>query len=246
MPDPAPDAGGVSGQAQSGSAVLVVEDDRSLGAGMVGLLAGDGYTVSWAQDGVTARRLMSEQGFDLVVLDLGLPDVDGLDLCIEFRSARADLVLIVVTARTEETDAVRALDGGADDVVLKPFRPVELLARLRAHLRRREPVVGAEEVVCGSLRLDERGRRAWVGTTELTLRPKEHELLAALVAEAGQAVRRERLMDQVWDEHWHGSTKTLDVHVANLRRKLADAGDRWDRIATLRGFGYRYEIDPPG
>lgn len=246
VPDPPTDQIGSPRQAPLGSVVLVVEDDRSLGAGMVGLLAGDGHAVSWAQDGATARRLVSEQGFDLVVLDLGLPDVDGLDLCVELRTAQPDLVLIVVTARTEESDAVRALDGGADDVVLKPFRPVELLARLRAHRRRREPAAGSEEVVCGSLRLDERGRRAWVGTTELALRPKEHELLAVLVAEAGQAVRRERLMDQVWDEHWHGSTKTLDVHVANLRRKLADAGDRWDRITTLRGFGYRYEIDPPG
>lgn len=228
-----------------GSAVLVVEDDRSLGAGLVGLLAGDGHAVRWAQDADTAGRLLTEQRFDLVLLDLGLPDGDGLELCVELRTAQADLVIVVVTARTEESDAVRALDGGADDVVLKPFRPVELLARLRAHLRRREPAAGAPEVRCGSLRLDPGGRRAWVGSTELVLRPKEHELLAALVSEAGQAVRREHLMDQVWDEHWHGSTKTLDVHVANLRRKLADAGDRWDRITTLRGFGYRYEVEPP-
>lgn len=229
----------------AGSAVLVVEDDQSLGAGVVGLLAGDGHAVRWAQDGSTARQLVADHRFDLVLLDLGLPDVDGLDLCVELRAAQPDLVLVVVTARTGESDAVRALDGGADDVVLKPFRPVELLARLRAHLRRREPAAGVEEVRCGSLRLDLRGRRAWVDATELALRPKEHELLEALVAGAGQAVRREQLMGQVWDEHWHGSTKTLDVHVANLRRKLADAGDRWDRITTLRGFGYRYEVDPP-
>lgn len=234
MPDPG-----------AGSAVLVIEDDRSLGAGLVGLLAGEGHAVRWAQDGRTARQLVVDQRFDLVLVDLGLPDADGLDLCREFRTAQPDLVIVVVTARTDESDAVRALDGGADDVVLKPFRPVELLARLRAHLRRREPAAGVEEVRCGSLRLDLGGRRAWVDASELALRPKEHELLAALVAEAGQAVRREQLMDQVWDEHWHGSTKTLDVHVANLRRKLADGGDRWDRITTLRGFGYRYEIDPP-
>lgn len=225
--------------------MLVVEDDQSLGAGVVGLLAGDGHLVRWAQDGATARRLLADHRFELVLLDLGLPDVEGLDLCAELRAEHPDLVLVVVTARTQESDAVRALDGGADDVVLKPFRPVELLARLRAHLRRREPALGPQELRCGSLRLDLRGRRAWVASNELTLRPKEHELLTALVAEAGQAVRREHLMDLVWDEHWHGSTKTLDVHVANLRRKLADAGDTWDRIATLRGFGYRYEVDPP-
>lgn len=236
---------GAAADGATGSAVLVVEDDRSLGAGVVGLLAGDGHAVRWAQDGATARRLLVDQRFDLVLLDLGLPDVDGLELCVELRAGDPELVLVVVTARTEESAAVRALDGGADDVVLKPFRPVELLARLRAHLRRREPGGDAEQVRCGSLRLDPRGRQAWVAGTELVLRPKEHELLAALVAEAGQAVRREHLMDVVWDEHWHGSTKTLDVHVANLRRKLADAGDRWDRIATLRGFGYRFEVDLP-
>ncbi len=227
----------------AGSAVLVVEDDRSLGAGVVGLLAGDGHSVRWAQDGASARLMAAEEHFDLVLLDLGLPDADGLDLCAELRSD-PDLVIVVVTARTDELDAVRALDGGADDVVLKPFRPGELLARLRAHLRRREPALGGEDLRCGLVRLDLRGRRSWVGETELVLRPKEHELLAVLVASAGEAVRREQLMDQVWDEHWHGSTKTLDVHVANLRRKLADAGERWDRITTLRGFGYRYEVDP--
>jgi DNA-binding response OmpR family regulator len=137
---------------------------------------------------------------------------------------------------------VRALDGGADDFVMKPFRPVELLARLRAHMRRRGET-GPQELRAGPVRLDQGSRRAWVRDQEITLRPKEHELLAVLVADAGRAVRRERLMDEVWDEHWSGSTKTLDVHVANVRRKLADAGDRWDRIATLRGYGYRFELD---
>jgi DNA-binding response OmpR family regulator len=152
------------------------------------------------------------------------------------------VVVVVVTARTDEADAVRALDGGADDLVLKPYRPVELLARLRAHLRRRG-VSGPDELRAGPVRLDQRSRRAWVGDREISLRPKEHELLAVLVAAAGEAVRREQFMDEVWDEHWSGATKTLDVHVANLRRKLADAGDRWDRIATLRGYGYRFEVD---
>jgi DNA-binding response OmpR family regulator len=222
--------------------VLVVEDDESVGSGLVGVLAGDGQEVRWAQRAADARRLLADAVPDLVLLDLGLPDADGLDLCREIRDAHPDVVVIVVTARTDEADAVVALDGGADDYVVKPFRPVELLARLRAHLRRRD-TSGSPELRVGPVRVDQRSRRAWVGDAELALRPKEHELLCALVASAGEAVRREQLMDQVWDENWSGPTKTLDVHIANLRRKLADAGDRWDRISTLRGFGYRFEVD---
>ncbi|MDT7537375.1 MAG: hypothetical protein QOI82_960 [Actinomycetota bacterium] len=222
--------------------VLVVEDDETIGAGLVAVLAAERYEVRWARWAADARQMLSDVAPDLVLLDLGLPDADGLDLCREIRDNHPDAVVVVVTARTDEADAVVALDGGADDYVVKPFRPVELLARLRAHLRRRD-TSGPSELRSGQVRVDQRSRRAWVGDTELALRPKEHELLAALVADAGEAIRREQLMDQVWDEHWSGPTKTLDVHVANLRRKLADAGDRWDRISTLRGFGYRFEVD---
>ncbi|MEO6205156.1 MAG: response regulator transcription factor [Mycobacteriales bacterium] len=220
--------------------ILVVEDDASLGAGLVAVLAGAGHEVRWSQTAAAARELLIGGAPDLVLLDLGLPDEDGLVLCREIRHALANVVIVVVTARTDEADAVQALDGGADDFVLKPFRPVELLARLRAHLRRRD-VSGAPEIRVGPVRVDQRSRRAWVDDEEIVLRPKEHELLTMLIASAGEAVRREHLMDEVWDENWSGSTKTLDVHVANLRRKLAEAGDRWDRIATLRGFGYRFE-----
>ena len=222
--------------------ILVVEDDVSLGSGLVAVLAADGHEVRWAQTAAQARKLLGEAAPDLVLLDLGLPDADGLMVCAEIRANLPDIVVVVVTARTDEADAVRALDGGADDFVAKPFRPVELRARLRAHLRRRD-VGGGSDLVVGPLRLDQRSRRAWVDQQEIALRPKEYELLAVLAASAGEAVRREQLMEQVWDEHWYGSTKTLDVHVANLRRKLADAGDRWDRISTLRSFGYRLERD---
>ena len=226
----------------SPSRVLVVEDDESVGAGLVGVLAADGHEVRWARTGEDARRLLACAVPDLVLLDVGLPDADGLGLCAEIRDRHAEVVVVVVTARTDEADAVRALDGGADDFVMKPFRPVELLARLRAHLRRRGEI-GQPDLRAGPVRLDQRSRRAWVGDLEITLRPKEHDLLAVLVADAGRAVSRERLIDEVWDAHWSRSTKTLDVHVANVRRKLADAGDRWDRIATLRGYGYRFELD---
>jgi len=222
--------------------VLVVEDDPDIGADLVSALAGAGYDVAWARDAATALA-KARPGVELVLLDLGLPDSDGVAVCQELREADAGVVILVVTARTEEADAVRALDAGADDYVAKPFRLGELLARVRAHLRRG---TGADddEVHIGGLVLDQRSRRAFFDGSELPLRPKEFELLAMLVSQAGAAVRRESLMDQVWDENWEGSTKTLDVHVANLRRKLADAGDRWDRIATLRGYGYRFEVDP--
>ena len=220
--------------------MLLVEDDVGLGGSLVGLLAGGGYEVRWAQDGGQGRSLIAEGAPDLVLLDLGLPDVDGLELCAEIRRDHGDCVVVVVTARTDEADAVAALDGGADDFVLKPFRPEELLARLAAHLRRRE-LAGPPELRGGPVRMDLRARRAWVADVELELRPKELELLAALIASKDTAVRREQLMDEVWDEHWHTSTKTLDVHVANLRRKLADAGDQWDRIVTIRGYGYRFD-----
>jgi DNA-binding response OmpR family regulator len=222
--------------------VLVVEDDSAVGQGLVGLLAADGYDVVWAQRGEQARRLVSTGPVDLVLLDLGLPDMRGLDLCRDLREASNDVVIVVVTARTDEAEAVALLDSGADDFVGKPFRSAELQARVRAHLRRRE-LDGQVELRSGRLRIDIRARRAWFADVELALRPKEHELLTELVLAAGQALRREQIMDDVWDENWRGSTKTLDVHVANLRRKLADAGDRWDRIATLRGFGYRFEVD---
>ena len=226
----------------AGAQILVVEDDPSVGANLVALLAADGHSVRWAQSVAAAMRLLDEQPPELLLLDLGLPDGDGLEVCVAVRQRHPDVVVLVVTARTAEADAVRALDLGADDVVLKPFRSSEMLARLRAHLRRRE-LSGTPELRIGPVRLDLRARRVWVEDCEVLLRPREMELLTVLAESAGQAVRREALMDQVWDEHWSGSTKTLDVHVANLRRRLSDAGDRWDRIVTLRGYGYRMDVD---
>lgn len=228
--------------AQVHARVLVVEDDPAVGAGLVAVVASAGHDAGWAVTAAAAVERCARDTPDLVLLDLGLPDADGLEVCRTLRAAHPLLVVVVVTARTDESDAVQALDAGADDYVPKPVRPVELLARLRAHLRRREEA-GPPELRVGPLRLDVPGRRAWVRDQELPLRAKEHELLTLLVENSGEAVRRERIMAEVWDEHWHGSTKTLDVHIANLRRKLADAGDRWDRITTLRGYGYRLDAD---
>src|SRR4051812_2666752 len=142
--------------------VLVVEDDQTVGTGLAGILAADGHEVRWARTAADADRLIDDRVPDLIVLDLGLPDGDGLELCGTIRQRHADVVVIVVTARADEADAVRALDGGADDFVTKPFRQVELQARLRAHLRRRGDT-GPPELRAGPVRLDQRGRLAWVG-----------------------------------------------------------------------------------
>jgi DNA-binding response OmpR family regulator len=145
----------------------------------------------------------------------------------------------VLTARTEEFEVVVSLDAGADDYLTKPFRLTELVARIRAHLRRRGTVPGDSVLTVGEVRVDVPARRVHAGGAEVLLRPKEFDLLAALVTRAGEVVTRERLMDEVWDENWFGPTKTLDVHVSTLRRKLG----AYARITTLRGRGYRFERD---
>ncbi|MGI8622566.1 MAG: response regulator transcription factor, partial [Solirubrobacteraceae bacterium] len=149
-------------------------------------------------------------------------------------------VVVMLTARAQEMDVVLGLDAGADDYLTKPFRLSELLARVRAHLRRHAVVDSPAQVRSGRLLVDVRARRAWCAEQELVLRPKELDLLALLVAEAGNAVTRERIMSEVWDENWFGSTRTLDQHVLWLRQKLATAGLK-DAIVTLRGVGYRLE-----
>jgi len=221
--------------------VLVVEDDPDIGPSLTHALQVQGYDAQLAPDAAAAERLATEHAPDLVLLDLGLPDLDGVELCRRLRALLPVSVLVVLTARDSEIDVVMGLDAGADDYLTKPFRLTELLARLRAHLRRRTPTAGTTQVAIGHVVLDLAGRRCFVDGVEAALRPKELDLLSTLMADAGTAVSRERLMAEVWDEHWSGSTKTLDMHVSSLRRKLSEAGEDPDRIATVRGYGYRYE-----
>jgi DNA-binding response OmpR family regulator len=223
----------------SGAAILIVEDDESIGSGLERVLASQGYAVRRLTRGRPAPAAADED-VGLVILDLGLPDVDGIDVCRRLRAARPDLAILIVTARDHELDVVAGLDSGADDYLVKPFRLSELLARVRAHLRRTaaaEPDERDEPLRAGAVVVDRAARRAWRGSEELALRPKEFDLLTLLIGEAGRAVTRERIMREVWDTEWMGSTKTLDTHVLALRNKLGS-----DAIATLRGVGYRFEV----
>ena len=224
--------------------VLLAEDDLSISEPLARALRREGYVVDVRQDGVEALAFATSGGIDLVVLDLGLPGMDGLEVCRRLRSLGHGTPVLVLTARADEVDTVVGLDAGADDYVTKPFRLAELLARVRALLRRGggeppAPVGGLLEAQ--DARVDVGSRRAWVGDEELTLTAKEFDLLRVLVREAGRVVTREQLMREVWETEWWGSTKTLDMHVSWLRRKLGDDATKPRYIATVRGVGFRFE-----
>jgi two-component system, OmpR family, response regulator RegX3 len=216
--------------------ILVVEDEDAIADPLVDGLRREGYDVERAATGADA--LADSHHPDLVLLDLRLPDIDGLDVCRTLRE-RSAVPIIVVTARGEESDRVVGLELGADDYVVKPFGVRELIARIRAVTRRtsRQAVEGASMRV-GVLTVDTRARRARLAERDLELTPKEFDLLAALVRDPGAAVSRRRLLEQVWETSWYGSAKTIDVHVASLRRKLGDPG--W--IETVRGVGFRLRV----
>ncbi len=214
--------------------VLVVEDDPTIAEPLVSGLERQGYVVTWARTGADA--LNADPG-DLVLLDLGLPDLDGQVVCERIRK-RSPVPIIVVTARSDEIDRVSLLDLGADDYVVKPFGLRELLARMRAVLRRVETAAAATEqtaIDVGALHIDTRARAVTVDGRTVVLTLKEYELLLYLAEEAGAVLTRDQILRRVWDETWWGSTKTLDVHIASLRRKLGDPG----LIETARGVGYR-------
>jgi DNA-binding response OmpR family regulator len=221
--------------------VLLVEDDAAIGKGICHALETNGYDVVWVTTGREAIGAARAQPPALTLLDLGLPDVDGIEVCGQLRAVAPHTTIVILTARAEEIDVVVGLDAGADDYVTKPFALSELLARVRAHLRRPQSGTGPETVVVGDLVVDVAAHRVRCAGNEIDLRPKEFELLALLAANAGQAVTRERIMQDVWDAHWFGSTKTLDMHISSLRRQLPT--DRV-KITTLHRVGYRLELAP--
>lgn len=224
----------------SGERILIVEDDERIGSTLVRALQGNDYAASWARSGNDAIAEVRTARPDLVLLDLGLPDIDGLDVCRQIHELDPSIEIMMLTARDEELDIVIGLDAGAIDYVTKPFKLAELLARIRAQLRRNEAQPLARTTF-GDLTVDLGARRVWIAGTEVGLRAKEFDLLVRLLADVGNAVTRETLMSDVWDEHWYGSTKTLDFHISALRRKI-DAPGRGSRVTTLRGIGYRFEL----
>ncbi len=222
-----------------GQRVLVVEDEEDIAFPLVRTLEREGYEVSWVDSGQRALDDLSGIPADVVILDLGLPDMDGLEVCRRAREGGYEGAIMIVTARAGELDRVVGLDYGADDYLAKPFGLAELQARVRALLRRTASGFAAgSEVDPHGLRIDVAARRVYSGEREVPLTGKEFEVLNILASQRDKVVARSRLMADVWDENWYGSTKTLDVTIGRLRQKLAtlDGGD--ELILTVRGEGY--------
>jgi two-component system response regulator RegX3 len=217
-----------------GMEILVVEDDDAIAIPLLKGLEREGFGVRRVATGTAA---LESDHYDVVLLDLGLPDIDGFEVCRQLR-ANSDVPIIVITARSEEVDRVVGLELGADDYIVKPFGFRELVARIRAVTRRRQPKGDdAATTEVGRLVIDRRTRRVAIGSEEITLTPKEFDLLAFLAEDPGAVISRQRILEEVWDPHWYGPTKTLDVHVAALRKKLGEPG--W--IETVRGVGFRLQ-----
>jgi DNA-binding response OmpR family regulator len=215
-----------------------VEDDEPVAQSLRRGLTRYGFEVDWVATGAAA--LAHPEPYDVVLLDLGLPDTDGLDVCRALRG-RGDVPIIVISARSDETDRVVGLELGADDYVSKPFGVREVIARIRAVMRRIQPRTAAESTVDRygpRLTIDRKAARVRLDGAEVALTPKEYDLLAFLTEEPGALMSREQIMEAVWDANWFGPTKTLDVHVAALRRKFAGV----IAIEAVRGVGFRLEV----
>ena len=220
--------------------VLLAEDDAAIAEPLARALIREGYSCEVVTHGTQALARATDGSFDLLILDLGLPEIDGLEVCRRLRATRADVAVLMLTARTDEVDFVVGLDAGADDYVGKPFRLAELLARVRALLRRHAP---ADDVLDGGdVQLDGRARRVLVDGKDLVLANREFDLLQFLMERPGQVVTRDEILTEVWGSADLRSSKTLDMHVSWLRRKIGD--DRRDRprhIVTVRGVGFRFD-----
>jgi two-component system, OmpR family, response regulator RegX3 len=215
--------------------VLVVEDDDAIAVPLAAGLEREGFSVSRAATGAAA---LEADGVEVVLLDLGLPDLDGFELCRRLR-ARSDVPILVISARGEEVDRVVGLELGADDYLVKPFGVRELVARIRAVTRRTTATPdAAHPQQIGELEIDRRTRRVRMAGAEVALTPKEFDLLACLADEPGTVVTRQELLNDVWDPHWYGPSRTIDVHVASVRKKLGDP--RW--VETVHSVGFRLGV----
>lgn len=221
--------------------MLLVEDDERISEPLIRVLTAEGFSVTHVDSGHPAIASVADHRPDLVLLDLTLPDLDGLDVCRKLRAEHPDLPIVMLTARSEEMDVIVGLNAGADDYVAKPFRLAELVARIRARLRVAEHTAHAPTILEGAgIRLDRDARRVFVDDDEIELTSKEFDLLALLMSRPGVTFTREQIMTDVWDENWWGSTRTLDTHVSTLRRKLGDDSDPPSIVVTVRGVGFRF------
>jgi DNA-binding response OmpR family regulator len=214
--------------------ILLVEDEPSVGELVRGYLQRDGYRVLWVRSGEDALVELERHQIRMVILDIGLPGMDGFDVCRAMR-VRSSVPILMLTARDEEPDRVIGLEVGADDYLTKPFSPRELVARMKAIFRRTEPQDRRERLSLGDVELDRESHDVTVDGRAVELTAKEFDLLAFFMSNAGVVVSRDVLLDRVWGQEYPGGTRTVDVHVAQLRRKL----DRPDLIRTLRGTGYK-------
>ncbi len=231
------------------TAVLLVEDDERISEPLVRVLRSEGFDVNHVAAGNSAIEAVSAARPDLVLLDLTLPDIDGLDVCRKIRTNHPDLPIIMLTARAEEMDVIVGLNAGADDYVAKPFRLAELVARIHARLRiieRSRSATSSGRLIGAGIELDTDARRCFItdrddARTEIELTTKEFDLLELLMREPGVTLKREQIMSDVWDENWWGSTRTLDTHTSTLRRKIHDDTDPPSKIVTVRGVGFRFD-----
>ncbi len=222
--------------------VLVVEDEATLASSLSYNLRKNGFEVTSEADGVAGLQAARRERPDLIILDLMLPKMDGLEVCRRVR-AESDVPILMLTAKDEETDKVVGLELGADDYLTKPFSMRELIARVKALLRRPRGRTGSEDngrMVAGALELDARGRVVRRAGTPVPLKPKEFDLLSFLSRNAGQVFTREQILEQVWGYDFFGGSRTVDVHIRWLREKLEIVPARPDHLLTVRGVGYKF------
>ena len=220
--------------------ILIVDDEPGIVRGLEDNLRFEGYQTSTATDGHQALAVAAREAPDLILLDIMMPGMSGWDVCRDLRGQGIDVPIIMLTARGEETDRVRGLELGADDYITKPFSLRELLARVRAVLRRPGPRQKVAEFAFGDTRVRLRGRQAFRGGRELTLTRKEFDLLVYLLEHRGEVVTRERLLDEVWGYERFPTTRTVDTHILRLRRKFEVDPDRPLLILTVHGQGYKF------